>query len=193
MSIASALYAGIVGESEYTLDNEGTDARQILMDIRASFPSQRAMSTALGIPRSTLQGWIRGTRPNARGFAALQAAQRRFRLSRKREAMLRRGQILIKARIAFSGDMATFKRIPTNWPQIPGGDPHWQPVGMQSRILDAWLRGDDIGAVDALMSVLNAGLNYHAGRDTDKQMGEVYWIRWYPTLKEAEYQRRLRG
>jgi hypothetical protein len=63
---------------------------------------------------------------------------------------------------------------------------------MQSRILNAWLAANDVAAVAALTDVIFAGLNYSAGRETDKQIGDVRGIRWFKTLAEARHWMRLR-
>lgn len=189
--VARALYLGIT-DGKYTPDSEATDPRQIIMNLRADFPSERSMAAALRVPRSSLRRWIRGARPQAAGYAALLAAQRRMRLPRGREAWMRQGQIVLNSIVAFSDDEIPLRRLFTTWPRIPKAPTRFQPQGVQDRILDAWLRANDVEAVAALLDVVWAGLNYGAGRDTNKKLGDVRSIRWFKTVADARHSMRLR-
>lgn len=189
--ISRALYAGIV-DGKYTPDSESVDPQVILRTLRAEFSSERAMTNALGLPRSSVRRWLRGTRPNQAGFAALQAAQRRMRLPREREDWMRVGHIVVNSIVLFSGESVKFRRLITDWPSIPKAPRRYQPDGVQDRILDAWLAANDIAAVNALIDVVWAGLNYSAGRDTDKTLGDVVSIKWYKTASAARHAMKLR-
>lgn len=191
MNISDALYEGIT-DNKYSPSSESTDPRVMIANIRAEFPSDTAAAAFAGVPRSSWRRWARGARPKARGFAALQAAQRRARLPRERERWMRQGHIVVRGWLAFSSDRERFNRLVTDWGQIPHGAPDVQPAGMQSRILDAWLAGDDVGAVDALMRVILAGLQHHAGKGIQVQVADITSIRWYRTRAEAKHAQRLR-
>ena len=191
MNIADALYEGIV-DYKSRLSSEASDPRGMIANIRAEFPSEAKAAAFAGVPRSSWRRWARGARPSARGFAALQAAQRRVRLPREREKWMRHGHIVVRGWLAFSDETERFNRLVTDWPQIPGGPPEVQPAGMQSRILDPWLAANDIAAVNALMSVVVAGLQYHAGGGIQVQVADISSIRWYRTRGEAQHAMRLR-
>lgn len=191
MNIAEALYIGIV-DGKYSPDTESTDPRVIIANIRAAFPSETAAARFAGVPRSSWRRWTKGARPNPRGFAALQAAQRRVRLPRERERWMRQGHILVRGWLKFSNEAERFNRIVTGWGPVPNGRPEQQPAGMQSRILDAWLAANDVAAVDALMSVIAAGISEYAGKGIPVQVASITSIRWYKTRGEALQAQRLR-
>jgi hypothetical protein len=191
VNISEALYQGIT-DGKYMPDSESTDPRVIIANLRAVFPSETAAARFAGIPRSSWRRWIRGARPNLRGFAALQAAQRRVRLPRDREAWMRQGHIVIRGWLLFSTDAERFNRLITDWPHIPKAPARAQAAGMQSRILDAWLAGNDVAAVDALMSVVTAGVSFHAGKGVDVKAIDITSIRWYRTRGEALQAMRLK-
>jgi hypothetical protein len=191
VNIAEALYVGIV-DGKYSPDTESTDPRVIIANLRAAFPSETAAAKFAGVPRSSWRRWAKGARPNPRGFAALQAAQRRVRLPRERERWMRQGHIVVRGWLRFSDDAVRFNRLVTGWGQLPKARPDQQPAGMQSRILDAWLAANDVVAVDALMSVVAAGVSHHAGKDINPQAVEITSIRWYKTRGEALQAMRLR-
>lgn len=191
MNIAEALYIGIV-DGKYRPDTESSDPRVIIANLRAAFPSETATARFAGVPRSSWRRWAKGARPNPRGFAALQAAQRRVRLPRERERWMRQGHIVVRGWIGFSDDLVRFNRLVTGWGQIPQARPDQQPAGMQSRILDAWLAANDVAAVDALLSVVTAGINHHAGKGVSIQVASITSIRWYKTRGEALQAMRLR-
>jgi hypothetical protein len=191
VNISDALYVGIT-DNRYRPDSEATDAPGIIADIRAEFPSEVAAARFAGVPRSSWRRWVRGARPTARAFAALQSAQRRVRLPREREKWMRHGHIVVRGILAFSDDTTPFKRLVTGWPKIPNAMPDEQSAGMQSRILDAWLSADDLRAVDMLMRPLHAGLNYHAGHDIRIHVVDITSIGWYRTRGEAMQAMRLK-
>lgn len=181
MNVAEALYTGIVDNPAYTLGNEQHAPADIVAALRPLYPSESAAARELGIPRSTWRRWARGARPTAAGFAALQAAQRRARLPREREAWMRSGHIVLIARIRFSDQVEIFPRLISGWPSVPGAPANAQPDGMQSRILNAWLRADDVSAVDTIMEVVVAGTSVD-----NAQLVDVISIQWYPTRGAAQ-------
>lgn len=191
MNIADALYLGIT-DGKWRPDSEATTPAGIIAALRPLFGSESAAARFAGVPRSSWRRWARGARPEPRGFAALQAAQRRVRLPRERERWMRHGHIVVRGRLAFSDTEEPFKRMPTSWPQIPNALPDEQPFGMQSRILDAWLAGNDLSAVDMLMRPLHAGLNWHAGTTVRIHVVDITSIRWYKTRGEALQAMRLK-
>ena len=191
MKISDALYLGIT-DDRYSAGSEKTTAAGIVNDLVSLFPSQRAAATALGIPRTTLRRWAQGARPTPRGFALLQAAQRRVRLPAERERWMRHGWIVINASIRFSDSEEPFKRLISGWPNIPGAPASAQPQGMQGRILDAWLRADDLTAVQVILDVIRSGIDEQAGKDVPLTVVTVYSIRWYRTRGEALQAMRLR-
>lgn len=191
MNIADALYVGIT-DNQFTPGSEGTTPQSIIAGLRQLYPSEAAAAKAAGVPRSTWRRWARGATPKAGGFARLQAAQRRARLPREREAWMRHGHIVVDGILAFSGEEEPFRRLVTDWGRLPGAAAHEQPPGMQGRILDAWLAADDLRAVDALMGPLHAGLNEHADKDIELQVVDIYSIRWFKTRGEALQAMRLR-
>lgn len=192
MNIATALYIGIV-DGKYPPDRESTDPQVIIANLRAVYPSESAAAKAAGIPRTSWRRWARGARPNPRGFTALQAAQRRVRLPRERERWMRQGHIVVRGWLAFSNQTERFDRLVTGWGPIPKARREQQPAGMQSRILNAWLAANDIAAVDALMSVVTAGIDHYAGKPgVNVQVVSISSIRWYKTRLEALQAMRLK-
>lgn len=191
MNIAEALYIGIT-DGRYRPDSESSNPRVIIANLRGLFPSEAKAAAFAGVPRSSWRRWARGARPNRRGFVLLQAAQRRVRLPEERERWMRDGHIVVRGWIVFSDSAEPFKRMVTGWGHIPGGAPDEQPAGMQSRILDAWLAVNDVLAVDSLMRVVLAGLNYHAGKTIAAHVSDITSIRWFKTRGDAMQAMRLR-
>lgn len=191
MKVSDALYLGIV-DNKYRPDTESTDPRVIMANVAAVFPSQRAAARAAGVGHSTWQGWLRGARPRPAGFARLQALQRRVRLPQPREEWMRKGHIVVRGWILFSGKAEKFKRMPTDWPHIPKAPITSQPKGMQGRILNAWLAANDVEAVAMLMDVLVAGMSEYVGKEIEVKIADIDSIRWYQTRGDALYAMRQR-
>lgn len=191
MNIADAIYLGIT-DGKYNPASEKTTAAGIIADLRPLFPSTTAAAKALGIPRTSWRRWAAGGRPTPRGFAALQAAQRRVRLPREREQWMRTGWIVLWAEVSFSGELEDFPRLISGWPQVSGVPADQQPQGMSGRIIDHWLAANDVAAVDALMSVVLNGLGEHAGHEVNAQFVTVHSVKWYRTRGEALQAMRMR-
>lgn len=191
MNVSDALYLGIV-DYKYRPDTESTDPRVIMENMAAVFPSQRAAARAAGVGHSTWQGWLKGRRPRPAGFARLQALQRRVRLPEARERWMRKGHIVVRGWILFSGKPEKFRRLVTDWPHIPKAPRTSQPQGMQGRILNAWLAANDVEAVAMLMDVLVASMSEYVGKEIEVQIADIYSIRWYETRGEALYAMRQR-
>lgn len=147
MALEDALYYAITGST--TRGTEGGDVRRMTREIeRAIGGTYSDVARALGVPRTTWRNWRRGQRPKPGAFAVLQAAQRRARLSPKREAFLRgRPAVRVYADVTVSRDTRTrVLRVSTYT--------SWHAMGRFNPILDAWLQGDDHRAALLFLAVI---------------------------------------
>jgi hypothetical protein len=157
-NLVDPLYRGIT--ARYVRKTEGRSVAGMIHDLRALGTTPPA-----GVSGRT---WRRLRAEPDRNvtpatFNALRAAQRRLRLTGRREAILRspRPGIEIKADVLVSSVLQKGRTLHVGtWPDsdIPGHPPI---TGMLGPVLDAWLAGDDDAAADALIRPASAGMGGH--------------------------------
>lgn len=146
-TLEEALYYGITGITRLT--TEGSDVVRMTTEIERAIGGRHSdVAKKLGVPRTTWRNWRQGARPKPAAFELLRRAQRRARLSGKREAFLRgRPAVRVWADVHVSRDIRTRVLRVSTWVS-------WDVMGRFGPILDAWLQLDDARAAELLLAVI---------------------------------------
>lgn len=148
--MSEAVYRALSGRSTGP-DRElrGMSVADLAHAVRAGAGTQRAAAAQLGVNVATFRRWESGRVKAPKGLGGLvqaaKAAMRRARMSAGKERRLR-GQppVLVGGEITVSNDTRT------RTTQV-GGD---LDAGALGPVIDAYLRGDDQGAGDAMNAAL---------------------------------------
>lgn len=173
MNLEEALYYGITGQTR--LGSEGTDVVRMTREIERAIGGKYSdVARALGVPRTTWRNWRGGARPKPAAFELLRRAQRRARLSGKREAFLRgRPAVRLWADVAISRDTRTRVLRISTWVS-------WHAMGRFGPILDAWLQLDDTRAAELLLAVIEREIGSTTALDNP-------YLRTFRTEAQADY------
>lgn len=152
-SWSAALYEGLTGHQPAVFvgrdvqEDHGFLVRR-LDEIKSASGSDKATSQALGVSDRLIRYWRRGERnPGPAQVAALDILLRRVRLSPARERRLKSTRPLtIDALVKYSQEW-----MDRRFKVSSSAAKHQPKAGHYDAVIDRWLDGDDITAVDTLV------------------------------------------
>jgi len=151
-----AMYRAMTGgRSPHTeLGGERAVLGRVMDEItRATGGTATGAARATGVSARAWSHWRSGDRkPTAKSLGLLRGAQRRLRASSRKVAGMRSGEVTvaIHAVVAISSDVRDRVININRW--LPANR---DPSNVTAPAVDAWLRGDDAGAVAPLMKVVD--------------------------------------